>query len=135
MSIFAGVTREQLAGIPLFEGLDGEALDAIAARSLFIGAHPDLKIIEKGESGFDFYIILSGEAEVMADGNSIARLGPGEVFGEMALEGYGKRNADVVARTIMSLLTMMIWDYRTVEREHPEIGERLRRLAQERSGG
>ena len=37
MSIFAGVTRDQLASLPLFEGLDPDALDAIASRAVFIG--------------------------------------------------------------------------------------------------
>lgn len=132
MSIFAGVTRDQLAALPLFEGLDPDALDAIASRAVFIGAHPGLKLIREGESGFDFFVIVDGEADVVVGGEAVARLGKGDVFGEMALEGGGKRSADVVARTVMSLLTMMVWDYRTTEQEYPVVGERLRALAEAR---
>jgi CRP-like cAMP-binding protein len=69
---------------------------------------------------------------VVIDGEQVATLGPGDVFGEMALLGRRHRNADVTAKTQMSLITMMVWDFRQVIEDHPEIEHRLRALAEQR---
>ncbi len=53
----------------------------------------------------------------------------------MALLGSKKRTADVVALTQMSLITMMVWDFRQALEDHPDIGHRLRALAEERLSG
>jgi hypothetical protein len=53
----------------------------------------------------------------------------------MALLGRRHRNADVTAKTQMSLITMMVWDFRQVIEDHPEIEHRLRTLAEERMSG
>ncbi len=134
MSIFPPVAKEQLASVAIFEGLDDETLDGIARRSIAIGAHPGAKLVHQGESGFDFYIIHTGDAAVEVDGERIATLGPGDVFGEMALLGGHQRNADVVATSVMSLITMMVWEFRDIIEETPEVGHRLRALAEERLG-
>ncbi|CAN5464930.1 MAG: cyclic nucleotide-binding domain-containing protein [Acidimicrobiia bacterium] len=135
MSIFPSVTKEHLASVGIFEGLDDEALDGIARRCIAIGAHPAAKLVHQGESGFDFYMIHSGEAVVEVDGEQVATLGPGDVFGEMALlGGHHRRTADVVATSVMSLITMMVWDFREVIEEYPDLGHRLRALAEERLG-
>jgi LmbE family N-acetylglucosaminyl deacetylase len=61
---------------------------------------PGSYIIEKGERSTSLYLILSGEAEVVdedATGRSrtVARVGPGEFFGELGL-AYGRPRADNV---------------------------------------
>jgi CRP-like cAMP-binding protein len=65
-------------------------------------------IVRRTEVGEALYLIVSGEAEVRsgragADSVSLARLGPGQYFGEIALVTGGERIADVVALTPMSL--------------------------------
>ena len=135
MYIFPPVTKENLAAIHVFEGLDDETLEDVAQHCIAIGAHAGAKLVHKGESGFDFYMIHGGEARVESGGEEIATLGPGDVFGEMALLGHRRRSADVTAKTQMSLITMMVWDFRQVLADHPEMGHRLRALAEERLGG
>ena len=63
---------------------------------------PDEAIIRQGEPGDAFFVIEEGEVIVertAADGKSteLARLGPGEYFGEMALLNNDPRNATVTA--------------------------------------
>jgi CRP-like cAMP-binding protein len=131
--MFPPVTAAQLKDVPLFNGLDDQDLETIANRSLFVGARPGIHLASQGESGFEFFVILSGSADVSVEGETIATLGPGDVFGEMALLSEGYRTADVVATSVMSLVTMMVWDFRKTTEEYPVIAERLRELARERT--
>jgi CRP-like cAMP-binding protein len=65
-------------------------------------------IVRQSEAGDALYLIVTGEAEVRVTNMSgqstpVARLRPGEYFGEIALVTGGGRIADVVALTPMTL--------------------------------
>lgn len=49
-----------------------------------------------GEYGREAYVIVSGRIEVRRDDEVVARLGPGDVAGELAVTGAVRRNADLV---------------------------------------
>jgi len=129
---FSGVTNEQLANAALFEGLEDEALEKVKECSFFIGAHPGLHIVRAGSTGFELYIILSGTADVRRDGETVATLGKGDLFGEMALLGGHTRNADVVATSVMSLLSMSAADFRRIASDVPDLESRVREIAEGR---
>jgi CRP-like cAMP-binding protein len=132
--MFVPITADDLVHLPLFEGMSRDKLERIADRAIRISAHPGVHLARQGAPGFDFFVVLDGTADVSIDGNHVATLGPGDVFGEMALLSGARRNADVVATSPMTLLTMMIWDFRSVTEEFPIVSERLRQLAESRSG-
>jgi hypothetical protein len=74
-------------------------------------------IVRRGEHGQALYVIEAGEAEVLAHGgdggrSSVARLGPGSCFGEIALALGVSRSATVVARTPLTILRLSADDYR-----------------------
>lgn len=50
------------------------------------------------------YIILEGSVEIRKAGNVLATLGPGDVFGEIALVSHHLRSASVVASTAIRAL-------------------------------
>lgn len=131
-AFFSGVTKEQLAAVDLFEGLDDEGLERVKACSYFLGAHPGLHVIRSNDVGFELYIILAGTADVVQDGQTVATLGKGDVFGEMAILGNVHRNADVVATSVMSMISMRANDFRQLVDDYPEVERRLRNLAEER---
>ena len=58
----------------------------------------------EGEFGHALFAIESGTAEVSADGETRATLGPGDVFGEIAVMASGRRTASVVATSPMRLV-------------------------------
>jgi LmbE family N-acetylglucosaminyl deacetylase len=94
-------TAEFIRGLPLF------AAEATTLR--YASDHVDVEwfssgshIVEQNEPGANLYLILSGHADVIqedADGTrrTLARLGPGEFFGELAIVHQQPRTAHVVA--------------------------------------
>jgi voltage-gated potassium channel len=76
---------------------------------------PEDYIIRQGEYGDCMYFLSIGTAEVVVNGNSVAKLGSGSPFGEMALVSGDKRMASIRAL-----------DYCDVYRLHREGFERLR---------
>ena len=133
MDMLTPVTAEELSHISVFSGLNQNDLEAIAQRSLKVYVREGIHLLQKGESGFEFFVVLEGTADVVVDGNTVASMGPGDVFGEMALLGSGRRTADVLATSHMIVATMMVWDFRAMLKDLPEVGDRLNELARARS--
>jgi CRP/FNR family cyclic AMP-dependent transcriptional regulator len=90
-----------LAEVPLFAGLSRRHLRRIAAAADEVRFRHGRAIVEAGLPGSAFYAIANGRAKVyrskIPSGRAIARLGPGDFFGEMALIDGGPRSATVVA--------------------------------------
>lgn len=131
-AFFPGVTVQQLSSVPLFSDLGEEALEAVRTHSQFIGVHPGYHIVKAGDAIHDLYVIESGTVEVVREGEVVATLGHGDVFGEMAMLADRHRNADVVAKGVVALVTMTAQDYHAVVADHPEIDHRLRGIAESR---
>lgn len=54
-------------------------------------------VIKEGDVGDHLYVAADGEYDVIKDGTSIGRIGPGEVFGEMAILYNCTRTASIKA--------------------------------------
>lgn len=64
-------------------------------------------VIRQGDVGEQFFMIESGEADVVKDGEGvIARLGKGDYFGESALINDAPRNATIQAATRLKVATL-----------------------------
>ena len=60
-------------------------------------------MFNQGDVGDRYYVIESGEAEVIGDGHVVATLGHGEGFGEIALLRRVRRTATVRATSALRL--------------------------------
>ena len=79
------------------------------------------KLVEKGNAGAGFYLILEGKAEVIADGKKLAKFGAGDFFGELAVIDGAPRTADVVALTDTTCIVVSQWAMRSIISSHAEI--------------
>ena len=122
----------RLAAIPLFAGLDETDLDRVAAAASDVEAVEGQSLATQGDFGYALYAVESGTAEVSANGSPLRTLGPGDVFGEIAVIASGRRTASVVATSPMRLIVLFNRDVWALEQQAPEAAERLRALVAER---
>ena len=91
-------------------------------------------LVREGDYSYDVTIIDEGQAEVVHEGQVVATLGPGDVFGEAGVLGKAQRNATVRASTPMRLITLTGWDLRRLRGRIPALEQRLNDLAAARQG-
>ena len=68
--------------------------------------HTGEAVFEQGDFGDKLYVVVKGEADVQRDGQSLATLKNGDVFGEMALISDQPRSAAVMAKTPLDLISI-----------------------------
>ena len=78
-------------------------------------------------------MILEGEVEIYRDFEFVARLGPGQFFGEAGLVTSDRRNARVTAATRSVLAWMMGWEFKTMTEELPVVAQRVEQAVAARS--
>jgi CRP-like cAMP-binding protein len=124
---------DQLSAIPLFAQLRDDDLDRLAEMFTVeeIG-ESGRRLTPEGASGYLFYVIAEGTADVRHHDALVARLGPGDFFGEMAILGDGRRVADVVATSPMTLYAMFGTSFREMEAELPDVAAQIRTTVEAR---
>ena len=103
---FIGVRDQEIAllqGVPMFRPLPLPAIERLARGLEPVAVPAGQVVFNQGDVGDYFYVIESGEAEVMGDGRTIATLEPGQAFGEIALLRQVSRTATVRAATELRL--------------------------------
>ncbi len=116
---------EFLKRVPMFEDLDKRSLEAIANAAVEQKYDARQEIMRQGDIGVGAFIIRSGKVEVVQDKDGqphrLATLGPGEMFGEMALLDEFPRSASVRALEPTTLLGLQRWHFRGILESHPQI--------------
>ena len=91
--------RARVASNAFFAELPDEELDVVAASADEVEFAEGQAITREGDLGHCLYVVESGAANVLADGEVIGAVGPGDVVGEIAVLASGRRTASVVAAT------------------------------------
>jgi CRP/FNR family transcriptional regulator, cyclic AMP receptor protein len=112
---------ELLAGCPLFRGLAADQVAAVAETATEVDFAAGRVIARQGEIGTGFFVVVDGEARVVRDGVTLARLGPGGFFGELSVLDGLPRVAQVVADTPTRCLAIASWDFERVLLDHPAL--------------
>jgi predicted MFS family arabinose efflux permease len=104
---------------PIFQPLAEATLEQLARALEPESAAAGAEVIRQGDAGDHVYVVASGELAVEVDGRSGARLGPGDVFGEIALLRDVPRTATVRAASDAELLTLGRDEFLAAVTGHP----------------
>ena len=119
------LTRDRKSGLlaaaRLFDGVDAEGMDRIAAVAVEVEFPDDHVIARQGEIGTGFFVIVDGRVRVVRDGEIIATLGPGDFFGELSILDGRPRVAQVVADGPTACLALASWDFEAVLLAEPRL--------------
>ena len=118
--------RDALAQVPLFSDLPPRFIKKLADRMQEERFMEGASVVRHGEPGETFYVLLQGEAKVLnKDDRTVARLLPGDFFGEISLMDGGPRTATVRAETPLVALTLSRKDFRSLLGTEPKVTARL----------
>jgi len=106
---------------PLFANTSERGLNSMLKSAVERTVGSGEKLVEQGESGAGFYLIIAGKAEVVANGKKLAEFGPGDFFGELAVIDGAPRTADVIALEETTCVVVSQWAMRGLISSHPEI--------------
>jgi CRP/FNR family transcriptional regulator, cyclic AMP receptor protein len=111
----------QLKEVPFFKSLGKKELRAVAQQTDELDVKPGKELATEGDFGHEFFVIRSGTAEVVKNGEHIRDLGPGDFFGEIALLEEERRTATVRATSPMSVIVMTRQSFRRLDTDFPEV--------------
>lgn len=114
-----------LRKVPLFSGLSQRHLHLIASEADEVRKEAGAVLTRQGGLGLEFLLILEGSARVERDGKVIARLGPGDFFGEMSLIDGLPRSATVIAEDPTALLVIEARSFRKLVDTVPGLQKKL----------
>jgi len=87
---------DRLTKVPLFAAVSKHDLEFVASRVDEVSLKPGQTLITEGQPTEAFFILESGHVQVTRGGKSVARLGPGEFFGEIGMLDRGPATATVI---------------------------------------
>jgi CRP-like cAMP-binding protein len=126
------IDLSQLARTPLFAGLSDPDL-RILAEWLDVDEVPTgWQLTHEGATGYAFFVLHEGAADVVVGGAVVRSLEPGDFFGEIAILGGGRQTATVVATSPAVVWTMFGTRFRQMQQEHPDLAAVIERTATER---
>ena len=121
---------ELLRSVPLFADLEEGELERFSQVAVPRAFPAATRVFHEGDSSDACYIVSEGSFRVTrehSDGRAItlATLGPGEIFGELAMLDGDKRSASAESITDGTLLALPASDVRSLLSRHPEISLKL----------
>lgn len=115
----------RIRNLPLFAGCTADELDEIDRLSDEVNVAAGRTVMTQGDLGQEFALIVEGEAEIVKDGVTVAVIGPGDYFGEVALLDSITRTASVVARTDLVLEVLDRRGFHTLLDDLPRLSRSL----------
>ena len=119
-----------LERVPVFETLGAADLARVAEVAVPRRFSAGQVVFREGDQSDTCYVVSSGHARALrehGDGRTIAlaRFGPGDIFGELAMFDDESRSATVESLDDLQVLAILGHDMRRLLREHPDIAVKL----------
>lgn len=109
------------AGTDLFGSLGKRPLSRLAAAARVITHPAGQTIIDEGEAGIGFHLILSGTASVQVGTSDRPELRAGQYFGEISLIDGLPRSATVTATSELVTASLAHWQAKPLFMDEPEV--------------
>jgi trk system potassium uptake protein TrkA len=131
---------EMLRKVDFLAPLSAEELATVARGADYLRKEAGEAIFKKGDAGETFYVVVSGQVNLVADGGRVVEVvKPGGFFGEIALLTGEPRSTSAAAATPCELAAVGREDFRGVVMANPAmalemsriLGQRLAKVAQQ----
>jgi CRP-like cAMP-binding protein len=106
---------------PLFKGMKKGQIKKIILLGEIREAETGVRAVTAGEQGSSMFLLLEGSVNVQAEGETIASLNPGDIFGEIALVNPGPRSADVVAVEPLKYIEISWQSLQNMQKRFPRL--------------
>jgi CRP-like cAMP-binding protein len=116
---------DHLQNIAMFSACSKRDLQLVARRAEDVHVPAGKVLVNEGETGHEFFVILDGTARVTRHGKRVATIGAGAAFGELALLDKAPRNATVIAETPMELVVLGQREFAGIIDEVPGFARKL----------
>ena len=125
---------EKLEQLHRLEDLSNKDLKTVIDKGRHVRLPANWSLIWEKTPADKAYLIVDGEVSVRKGGDEIARLGPGDVIGEMAIVGHKLRSASVVSLTPLEVIHFTKESLEELLDEVPAFGEALTETTADRLG-
>ncbi|PTL82969.1 NAD-binding protein [Vitiosangium sp. GDMCC 1.1324] len=134
---------EMLRRVDFLAPLNDEELTTVARGAEYLRKEAGEAIFKKGDAGEAFYVVVSGQVSLLAEGGRVVEVvKPGGFFGEIALLTGEPRSTSAVAANLCELASVGRDDFRGVVMANPAmalemsriLGQRLAKMAQQDRG-
>ena len=122
----------QLKRIPLFADAADSELKQVAAFADSKEVAEGTEVVSEGGFSRELLAIEDGTAEVTRDGEHVADLGPGDVFGEAGMLDDEVRSATVTATSRLKLISMGHFEVKRLKKDAPGVYSSIEALVDER---
>jgi CRP/FNR family cyclic AMP-dependent transcriptional regulator len=113
--------RDAIRGAKLVQG-NAELCDAFLRVGEVIAVNKGSALIEQGGDDNDVYVLIAGSCDIVVNGRTVGRRGPGDHVGEMAaIEPSQQRSAGVVATTEVIALKVPEPAFHGLAHDHPTV--------------
>lgn len=123
---------DRLKKLDLFSSLSGEELEQVAQAAEETTVDEGDSVVRKGTEPYQLFVIEEGSAEVQRDDEVVAKLGEGDVVGEMGSIQRSLRNATVVATSKVKVVYFTQSQLKQLRKDIPDLDERLQKILEER---
>jgi CRP/FNR family cyclic AMP-dependent transcriptional regulator len=122
----------QLKRIPLFADASDEELAKVATFAQAKEVPEGEEVVSEGGFSRELLAIEEGSAEVTRDGERIAELGPGDVFGEAGMLDDELRSATVTSTSRMKLISLGHFEVQRLKKDAPGVFAQIEQLVEQR---
>jgi CRP-like cAMP-binding protein len=116
---------ELLKRVPLFSACSKRELGEIAMLADELDLPKARNLTKEGTAGWEFIVLIQGEADVVRKGRVVNELGPGDFIGEIAHVSGKPRTATVRTRGPARILVVTASGFRALMHDVPSIQDKV----------